>query len=983
MVLGLMVILLMPVYASAQTSDRITILDNFGEYQRGEPLFIYGQVANLFPDSFLIMQIINPEGDLCQIQQLIPMANGAFITDVIPLDGRICGLPGNYEIKLFYGDYAKNTYFTVTSDTYDAPSPDEQLDSARNLVSAFQSLTNKKFNLSSSNQTSVQISQSNLVELEQKYVSLWDEFFSDDYIFEVNPIIRPVVSSSLDSVAKMLEDGEVSFEIAKSIDKSIFSAIFHYEIGNKKKAIDILSDAFVDIKNVNPEKTVAKRAPSFDELEESLLNLMKKSDTVMSRNVKEQVGFIFARGTAPVYSDEISDLVDLLSKSRYLDVISRKNSTLYRLIENDWESVKPSLESKTSIEDLLDSKDRVSDLHQAAILIRELDDVDRFISSDTQKNSELANLIMPDWKALSSSLELATSVNTIIDSEDEIRKIKQIVDISSRISKAVEISQSSGINTPLVGDWKTLLQRVENADSSSEILDIVSEFDASMNELREKRNPLSIMKFEYQSMKEKAEIQADYSNLFLINNALKIINTAEDMNSGSPSIMRIDRIEVLLTWVNEQAPKIKSDLDSYDKDALQVRASDILQRAKSVENLVELSLRKNKFLPGYVEFTDSFNEKIDLVRDLVIANDLDQADTLVRELFDEWKKVSQAYEDDPYGSDVGYSGDELIRIDFREKLEKLSNTVSNFYTSGFAPYAEEYDQMTSEAYELIEIGNFVDAESKLLDIADFLSEHLVVEHPSIIYDISFEPEKDIWVIQGAVEKSIFDRRENIYVTIFNMDGSTHSSLEFTDTKHGDFFTQWVAPTEPGLYVVMLQFKDTKATKIINIKEQFDNVYTSSDLSMVDLARDFEELQTFLEKFGGEKYESDPKFSSVINEIKSGLANRDAENVDDKINDLKRLIERYLPIRSRSAVIEVNYDNDQLVIAGAVQKTLAFREDLFVDIYDQKGDLVEEIALKDNSSGIFNQILSKPLESGVYVAQLQYHDVIVTDFFNVY
>jgi hypothetical protein len=455
------------------------------------------------------------------------------------------------------------------------------------------------------------------------------------------------------------------------------------------------------------------------------------------------------------------------------------------------------------------------------------------------------------------------------------------------------------------------------------------------------------------------------------------------MDSGNPSIMRIDRIEVLLAWVNAQAPKIKSDLESYDEDALKVRASDILQRAKSVEDLVELSLRKNKFLPGYIEFTDSFNEKIDSVRDLVIANDLDQADQLVRELFDEWKKVSRAYEDDPYGSDVGYSGDELIRIEYREKLEKLSNTVSNFYTSEFAPYAEEYDEMTSDAYELVEIGNFVDAESKILDIADFLSEHLVVEHPSIIYDISFDPEKDIWVIQGAVEKSIFDRRENIYVTIFNMDGSTHSSLEFTDTKHGDFFTQWVAPTEPGLYVVMLQFKDTKASKIVNVKEQFDNVYTPSDLSMVDLARDFEELQTFLEKFGGEKYESDPKFSSIINEIKLGLANRDAENTDDKINDLKRLIERYLPIRSRSAVIEVGYENNQLVIAGAVQKTLAFREDLFVDIYDQKGNLVEEIALKDNSSGIFNQILSKPFESGVYVAQLQYHDVIVTDFFNVH
>ena len=982
MVLGLIILLVMPVYASAQTPDRITILDDFGNYLRGEPIFIFGKVANLIPDSFLIMQITNPEGDLCQIQQLIPMPNGMFVTDVIPLDGRICGLPGQYHVKLFYGDYYADSFFTVTSNFYSEPTVDEKLTLAKNLVSSTLTLASEKFDLNDSVQANLELSQNTIDELEQKYVNMWNEFYSEEFLFELNPVIRLASSSLLESVSKMLEDGEISFDVAKSIDNHIFSAIFNYEIGNRKYAIDMLSDAFVDIQNVNPEKTISKRAPSFDELEESLLNLMTKSDTVMSRAVKEQIGFIFARGTAPIYSNDIADLIDLLSQARYLDIVSRKDNHLYRLIQNDWDSLKSSLQSKETIEDLLATHQQVSALHGAAILLRELDDAERFFSSNAEENSELAIILLPEWENLSKNLELASSVDVILESEDEIHKIKQIMDISSRITKAVDISQSTGINTDLISNWKSLLEQVNNANSSDDILEIVSAFENSMNKLREKRNPLSILKFEYQSMKEKAELQADYKNLFLINNGLKIIDTAEKMNSGNPSIMRIDRIEVLLTWVSEQLPIIKNDLDSYDGDALQARASDILQRAKSLENLVELGLRKNKFLPGYLEFTESFNEKIDSARDLVIKNDLDQADRLVRELFDEWKKVSHAYDDDPYGSDVGYDKDELIRIDYRERLEKLSNVVSNFYNSDFASYADEYNKMTSDAYELIEIGNFVDAESKILEIGGFLSEHLVMKHPSIIYDITFDAEKSIWIIHGSVEKSLFDRRENIYVTIFNMDGTTHSSLEFTDTKHGDFYTQWIAPTEPGLYIVQLESKNTKATQIINIKEKFENVYTPSDLNMVELARDFEELEVFLEKFGGERYDTDPKFSSVVNDIKLGLANRDAEKVSDKLGDLKNLIERYLPIRSRSAVIEVSYDNDQLVIAGAVQKTLAFREDLFVDIYDQKGNLVEEIALKDNSSGIFNEVLSKPFDSGVYVAQLQYHDVSVSDFFNV-
>ncbi len=978
-VLSLFVILLMPVYASAQTPDRITLLENFGNYDSGEPLFVYGQIANILDDSFLIMQIFNPQGDLCQIQQLMPLSNGAFITDVIPLEGRICGISGEYEIKLFYGDYSKSTTFTVSSGSFSTPNNDQLISSAQNLVSAHGDVVGTLFDIPSPISSELT---NNLSELESSYVNLWSEFFVDDLIIEINPLIRPAVSSALDSVQQLLDEDEISFEIAKSIDKTIFTSVFYYEIGDKTKAIDLLTDAFVDVRNVNPEKAATQRAPTFDELEETLLNLMKKSDTVMSKSVKNEVGFIFARGTAPVYSDEITELIDILSKSRYLDVISRKQSDLYRLVQNDWESLKPSLSAKESIEELIASNTRVSDLHHAAILLRELDNVDRFISSDSEENSDLVNLIMPDWNKLEGNLALASSVDDLLESESKIHQMVQVIDISSRISKSVEISQTSGVDSGLVNDWKLLLERVENANSIDDVLEIVSEFDQSMTELREKRNPIVVLEFQYKTMKEKAELQADYENLFLIDNALRILDTAKQMESGNPSITRIDRIEVLLTWVSDISPKIKDDLDSYNKDAYKIRASDILQRAKSLENLVELSLTKNRFLPNYIEFTETFNEKIDAVRDLVIKNDLDQADELVRDLFDEWTIVSQAYTDDPNGSDVGYTIDEIKRIEFRKKLTTFSNMVSTFYNAGFSEYVDEYNHKMNGVEKLLELGNFVDAESEIMEIGEYLSDYLVLHDESIIYDISFDTEKDIWVINGATEKSVFDRRENLYVTVYNMDGSTHSSLEFTDTKQGNFFTQWVAPTDPGLYVVMLQYKDSKASQIVHVEEDFDYEYDSSDLSMTELAREFEELESFADKFGGESFYTNPRFASVINEIEFAFKDKDDEKVNDNLNELKLIIERYLPVRSRVAVVEAIYDDDKLIVSGAVQKTLAFREDLFVDVYDQQGTLVTEIALKDNSSGLFTETISRPFDSGVYVTQLEYHDIVVTDFFNV-
>jgi len=993
-VFGFVIMLLMPVYASAQTSDRITILDNFGEYDKGEPLFIYGQVANPIDNAFLIMQIINPRGDLCQIQQLVPLSNGAFVTEVIPLEGRICGLSGNYDIKLFYGDHSTSTEFQVTSNQYSKPTPDALLDSAEILVSEKIDLIDLEFGLGTTffNRLNIAVSNNDLEELEKIYVDLSNEFFSEEFIFEINPSIRLAISSSLKSVDSMLEDDEIDFDVAKTIDSEIFSSIFYYEIGDKKKGLDILSDAFVEVRNANPQKTPV-RILTFDEIEEMLLNLMKKSNTILTRPVKEEIGFIFARGTAPLYTTELSDLMDLLSKARYLDVISRKQSDIYKIIITDWENEKVSFETKFAIDEVLENKEYTLKLHQGAIILRNLDNVDRFISSNSTENSDLANLLMPDWDSLKSKLQRASSVDDIIESESDISKMKQTIDISSRISKSVEISKDIGVDNSLTEDWGILLERVKNASSVDEILEIVSDFDRSMTELREKRNPVSLLKFEYLVLKEKAELQADYNNLFLIDSALKILNTAEQMASGNPSISRIDRIEVLLVWVSEIAPKIKSDLDKKDEEAIKARAGDVLQRAKSLENLVELKMTKNRFLPGFIEFSESFNEKIDDVRDLVIRNDIDAADNMVRDLFSEWRKVSYAYSEDPYGSPDGYSLDELRRIEYREKLDAYSNTVSIFnpfssavikdssLTASFVQFTEEYNEMTSDAYELVEIGNFVDVETKILEIGQYLSENLVANNKKIIYDISYDLEKEIWVIRGAVDKQPYDRRENLYVTIFNMDGSTHSKLKFTDTKHGDFFTQWIAPTDPGLYFVTLQYQEEKATRIINIEEEFETVYTESDYDIVELAREFEELQTFIENFGGENYDSGSRFAKVIGDIKLGFANRDEENIGEKLEELKRLIERYLPIRSHYAIIEALYDGN-LVLSGAVQKSLAFREDLFVDIFDQQGNLVESIALKDDSSGRFNVLVQTPFEPGVYVAQLEYNNVIVNDFFNV-
>lgn len=983
------ILLLVPSQAFSQSSDRIILLGNFDEYEKGENLFIYGNLPQVLPEAFLILQIINPNGDLCQIQQLTPLSNGQFLTESIPLEGRICGITGNYELKLFYGDDSKSVDFELLSTVHEEKTGSEYLVAASSLVSqkinAVQEKTNSgvTFYTERLSAASTQPSASTIEVLEEIYVDLWDEFLIDDEIYEVDAAIRPAIEDALKATSNLVQSNKLSFEIAKDIDRETYSTIFYYNLDDTHKAIEKLNDVFVLISNADPIKVTEQPQKSFAQLEETLLNLMKKTNSVMSHQVKEEIAFIFARGTSPLFAEEIENTIDLTSKSRYLDAVLRNSDPIYRLVITEWESTKSSLIAKETLDDLLESKDKVDKLHQAALLLRQLDKVDRFISSDEEENSELANLISPLWSDMQSKLELTSSVDVILDSAKEIEDMKKVIEAASRISNAVEFSKKSNLDDSLIDRWESLLTQVEKENSVDKILDVVSEFDNSMTELRQKRNPLSTLKFEYETMKAKAELQADQKNLFVINNALKIIDTAQQMESGNPSITKIDRIEVLLTWASSMAPVIQDELDSYTKDAYKIRASDILQRAKSIENLVDLSLRKNRFLPGYTDFTDSLKIEIDQVRDLVIKKDLDAADNKVRQIFIEWQEVSTAYVEDPFGSEVGYSSDELKRIDYRKKLDDLSTAVSNFYNADFAAHSDDFVALNDLASDYIDQGNFQGADSKIKEMNQYLRNNLALSNSKIIFNTNYDQETGYWVLQGYLDKPIMDRREQLYVTVYSINGEKHSELRFFDTKHGEFFTQWEAPVEPGLYIIMLQYQDQKASQIVTVDERKDYSYTPSELGRSNLSEKFEELKNFIEKYGRTNLkENNARFEKLFSEISVALTDNDLEQADNKLSELERFIERYLPTRSRLAVVEAVFDGDKLIISGAVQKTLSFSEDLYIDIFDQKGNHVDEIALKDSTSGRFSEIYSKTFDPGVYVVQLEYHDLIVSDFFQI-
>ncbi|MDI1495205.1 MAG: hypothetical protein K8823_511 [Cenarchaeum symbiont of Oopsacas minuta] len=974
------IILLAPAYVGAQESSGIVLLDNFGTFSKGDTVFIYGSVGLPIPNSFLILKITNPLGDICQIQQILPLQDGTFVMDRIPLRGNICGLEGTYDVEVFYGEAKNSAVFSISSNVKPI------ITSAQYSTAADEYVGRIIDEMASTNSAPALESRLATASGELRvalsvFKDVLDYDLSEDVLYDVDTTFRPAIYSFLNAVDDLERSGKITSATKMTLVDDVITSVFYYQIGDKDTAFDIMFRTYTVLTNADPTTDLVANIP-YEELEDTLLNLMTKTGSVMSRDVQKEIALIFSRGQGPIYVDELTSMLDLLTKTRFLDVVLLKNDPLYSLLNSKWETERLSLVGKDTVTKLLAESKDVTDLHSAAILLRGLDSVERFIDTPAgTAETNLANLLKPEWDTLKNRLNSITSVEDILDKNVEITSMKNVAEISERISKAMDISQNTGLGVELVDEWNMLLTDVEDARSLQDILSIVSQFNTTLTELREKRNPVAILTFEYKRMEEQAKRQADYANLAMINEAIKILEATTRLSDSGTSASRIDRAELLLTWASEQASIIQADLDAYTDLQFKERAGGILHRANSLEVLVDMSLNNHRFDVGFVDFTDSIKTKISRVQNLVVAERLYEADNMLDDLYDEWQIVLKAYSDDPTTT-VGYSLTELKRIEYNELVNLVEDVVNRYADTDFNEHVNDYENIRTSLELSLSLGNFETADGKLRDLLEFVSENLDSSHKSIIYDVEYNPQTNLWSVSGYLDKDN-DRRVQINLYVYNSNGEQINSLEFGDTKNGEFGTFWIERMDPGLYVTTLHWQDATSTKVTHVLDPTAYDSTKDDPILVEVTEKYETIKVFIQTFGGSQYVANAgAFAEVQNDIEEAIGDGDSGTISAGTVQLQLLAERYLPQRERAVVIDASYQNDKIHITGAVDKLVEFSEDLYVDIYDENGNILISVAVKDTPTGYIDESVNKRLDSGLYVARIHYHDFMASDFFSV-
>lgn len=985
-IVGFAIILLMPVYAGAQApADNIIVAPDLGSYQKGEYVFIHGQIATT-PQGFVITQILNPRGELCNIQQLVPISSGSFVTDSLVLRGSLCGVDGKYDVRIFYGESMTTSSFTVEPTSITTVDDETRFNNAKSVldrrIGQTPSIDTTPFRLTAA---SIVLPFGTVDDVSDVYSDLLAISFSDATLDGLDVTLRRSVSGALDAIDKLESAQTIPVETSSIIREMVYHAIFFYEIGDKKTSSDLITTAYSTISEFDPISLEAEAPVTYAGLKRTLLGLIYKNSTILSVPVRDELAFILARGTAPVYADELSTILDILTKTRYLEITSKNQNDLNRLVSREWRDITQSVFGAQSIESLVSLKSRIDTAYDAAFLLRDLDKVERFVNNGI--SGGLGDLIQPEWNTLRQELTSVFTIEGVLSHADTIRDLKAVSEISSRIEQVITLTRANRIDNQYTSLWNTLLERVHDSNSLSETLVIVGQFNDSINALREARNPISELQLEFRALKAKAEMTFDRTALANIENAQRILALAEELSTGQTTT-KLDRIEVLLVWVANEASEISRKLDSYTSEDNARRSSQILQSAQSLENLAEIGLRTKRFVPGYIDYIEDIRNVVERTRALVISGELGQADGLIRNATLEWREIDDAYRETPPDSDE-YGIVDISRREFQKHADDLDSVASRFLVPGTVE-STEFTRILDRVGEFIAYGNFVDAQRVITDAYDYAQEHLNTTHNSVIYDVTYDDGIRAWLISGFVEKDAFDRREDISVVVQTADGTTHQRLDFTDTKHGKFEIQYDAPHGPGIYVAELLWRNTSSSTIVYIpyddggdaKAQ-DRLNRSGGDNFIAITRELLNLSEFMRAFGGERYQANvTKITDVLDRVETAISDRDEPEARHSVAELRGLIERHLPLRSPEAVIDVSYASGNLNIAGALYKSVAFPEDIYVDIFEQTGDLVVTIKLNDNPDGSFSKDLLRSFDSGIYVALLSYHDLSVSDFFSI-
>lgn len=201
-------------YPTSYAQSEIVLSLDKHLYAVGESVVLLGLVKS--PSNIpVIVQVWNPKNEACSFQEVSVNDDGTFNAEPVLLDGKICGQPGKYTVKAFYGEFEGSITFEVRAQA-SAKEVDGRLETLLSILKKAKESVDDKIS-----------------DLKAEGIGIPDDIMItyDDGISELRSTEMAVEADDLDSAMQHMKNAMKSF-------RKVFGALVALEQGEAMAAAE-------------------------------------------------------------------------------------------------------------------------------------------------------------------------------------------------------------------------------------------------------------------------------------------------------------------------------------------------------------------------------------------------------------------------------------------------------------------------------------------------------------------------------------------------------------------------------------------------------------------------------------------------------------------------------------------------------------------------------------------------------------------------
>ena len=632
------------------------------------------------------------------------------------------------------------------------------------------------------------------------------------------------------------------------------------------------------------------------------------------------------------------------------------------------------LQTKT-MSDLIIHQDRIQNMESAINVLDHTKKIAEMLRYNPILDSK--QYLHDIWEPIQQKIQHSESIEDIISFQTDNDRMEKIITYNYKIHDNIHSPVFTLIMPEIKSVWSDYKEEMSEVKSIIQMTNIATKYYNQVGKI----DSSIISKWEEKiiSLKEYAKKQDNHEDLMRIDKNIKNLNMVKKIQKIQHPLDSDAQSKAILYNLSQNYLKIKLDLDEFDR---------YLENKNEIKQKLDY-LQKKANDPYSIKSMPEFEPKIkntvhhmSYITNALETNDYKYAQQMIDALEREWNNFEQFYPEIRNYTPI-YKQSDISTFNkkqiYLEEISKMDALIGSLDIKSTSLEYKKYQKLIHESKASILYGNFDVGHEKIYDALDYASKNFLDHDPRIIMDITYD-DSNLLTVNGAIYKHSMNSRDSVLFYLFDQDDKILESRSYT-TKHGDFQILLNGKIEPGIYIAQVQYGHAKESQIISIqKDTIKNmVFTQAELSIMELANTFENLEDFLTKFNDTVSENQlQEIQLLISNIKQELADGKIKEAAKSIQEFKNKIKLYVPIQSSKIAIDVSTTDSIVKITGKTAKLVQYREPIFLTIFNQDGKRVYEQMAYDDKYGSINIEIPAHAFRGLAIVQVEYHDFLARD-----